>query len=91
MKVLRCPLNGDRNISEFTYGGEYRAQPNADNCNDREWAEHVFFPDNKAGVVTEWWCHTASCYWFLAERDSRTDQILRTFDAPKPADGETRT
>lgn len=83
MKILQCPLNGARNISEFTYGGEYHAQPNPDECDDRNWAEHVFFNDNKAGRVIEWWCHTASSYWFLAERDTRTDEVLRTFAVPK--------
>ncbi|MDA8879001.1 sarcosine oxidase subunit delta, partial [Porticoccaceae bacterium] len=27
MKLLPCPLNGLRNISEFTYGGEYHPMP----------------------------------------------------------------
>jgi len=79
MKILRCPLNGPRNVSEFTYGGEYHPQPDPDLCDDRSWAEHVFFHDNTAGIVIEWWCHTASADWFLAERDTRTDQIVRTF------------
>ena len=45
----------------------------------REWAEYVFFHDNEAGIVTEWWCHTASSFWFLAQRDTITDEIVRTF------------
>jgi len=32
-------------------------------------------------VVREWWMHNASSYWFLAERHTVTDEILRTFDA----------
>lgn len=81
MKVLRCPLNGPRNIAEFTYGGELHGMPNPDDCDRRKWAEYVFFDDNDAGVVTEWWCHTASSYWFLAERNTVTDEIVRTFSA----------
>jgi sarcosine oxidase subunit delta len=79
MKILTCPLNGPRNIAEFTYGGEYHPEPDPGTSDDRDWAEHVFFDDNRAGVVVEWWCHTASAFWFLAERDTRTDEILRTF------------
>ena len=79
MKILTCPLNGPRNISEFTYGGELHAMPNPVNSNPREWAEYVFFHDNQAGVVTEWWCHTATSYWFLAQRNTISDQVLRTF------------
>jgi len=82
MKVLVCPLNGPRNISEFTYGGEYCQEPDPKECDDRTWAEHVFFTENDAGVVIEWWCHTPSSYWFLAERDTRSDKILRTFEVP---------
>ena len=81
MKILTCPLNGPRNIAEFTYGGEYREPPDPDAASDREWAEHVFFHDNGEGVVLEWWCHTASAFWFLVERDTRSDEILRVLRA----------
>ncbi len=80
MKLLNCPLNGPRNIEEFSYGGELRLMPNPARCDPREWAEYVFFNDNNAGLVTEWWCHNATSYWFLAERDTVTDEIVRTFD-----------
>ena len=79
MKLLNCPLNGPRNITEFTYGGEYHPMPDDQSCDSRQWAEYVFFHDNQAGLVTEWWCHTASSYWFLAERNTVTDEIVRTF------------
>ena len=78
MKVVNCPLNGLRNISEFIYGGELKPMPGQ--CSDREWAHYVFYSDNTAGVITEWWMHAASSYWFLAERHTVTDEILRTFD-----------
>ena len=79
MKLLTCPLNGPRNISEFTYGGEYHPMPNDQEVGSRQWAEYVFFHDNPAGLVIEWWCHTPSSYWFLAERNTITDQVERTF------------
>jgi sarcosine oxidase subunit delta len=87
MKILNCPLNGPRNISEFTYGGEFHSMPDPDSSTAREWAEHVFFHDNNAGVVIEWWCHTPSSYWFLAERNTITDELLRTFHATEAAGG----
>ncbi|MEM7358340.1 MAG: sarcosine oxidase subunit delta [Pseudomonadota bacterium] len=79
MKLLTCPLNGPRNISEFTYGGEYHPMPDDRSADSSAWAEYVFFHDNRAGVVLEWWCHTPSSYWFLAERDTVSDQVVRTF------------
>ncbi|MHA6192961.1 sarcosine oxidase subunit delta [Pseudomonas wadenswilerensis] len=81
MKIMNCPLNGPRNISEFTYGGEFKVMPDPATCSDADWADYVFNSDNEAGVVREWWMHNASSYWFLAERHTVTDQILRTFDA----------
>jgi len=81
MKILHCPLNGPRNITEFSYGGEFHRMPDPSNCESRKWAEHVFFDENKAAVVTEWWYHNATSYWFLAERNTVTDEIVRTFPA----------
>ena len=79
MKLLRCPLNGLRNISEFVYGGEVHPLSDPRNSDARAWAEHVFFDENTAGVVLEWWCHRPTTYWFIAERNTLTDQVTRTF------------
>ena len=79
MKQLNCPLNGPRNINEFTYGGEYHPMPDPQSSDSRDWAEYVFFHDNQAGVVLEWWCHTATSYWFLAQRNTITDEVVKTF------------
>lgn len=81
MKILDCPLNGPRNISEFTYGGEVHEMPNPTSCSSNDWAGYVFFDENPAGVVIEWWCHTATSFWFIAERNTITDEIIRTFPA----------
>ncbi|MEG5264021.1 sarcosine oxidase subunit delta [Pseudomonas sp. JDS28PS106] len=80
MKVMTCPLNGPRNISEFTYGGEFKQMPDARTCTDAEWADYVFNSEDTLGVVLEWWMHTPSSYWFLAERHTGSDEIIRTFD-----------
>ncbi len=80
MKILTCPLNGPRNISEFTYGGELKRMPDPATCSDAEWADYVFNSENLAGTVIEWWLHNTSSYWFLAERHTVSDQVLRTFD-----------
>lgn len=81
MKIMNCPLNGPRNISEFTYGGELKTIPDQNTCTDIEWADYVFNTDNNAGIVLEWWMHTPSSYWFIAQRHTVTDEIIRTFDA----------
>jgi len=79
MKIMICPLNGPRNISEFVYGGEVIDMPDPNNCSDAQWADYVFYSDNKIGIVREWWLHTASSYWFIAERHTGTDEIIRTY------------
>jgi sarcosine oxidase subunit delta len=79
MKLLRCPLNGDRNISEFICGGEVRQVPDSATASDTEWADHLFLQDNPSGLVREWWFHVPSGYWFIAERDTVTDQIHNTY------------
>ena len=80
MKLMPCPLNGLRNLQEFVCGGEVVAEP-APDAPAAEWAAYVHLHDNPAGVVREWWCHAPTSYWFIAERDTRTDEILRTYPA----------
>ena len=45
----------------------------------RALTEYVYFRDNVAGVQREWWYHRAGCgLWFVAERDTRTNDVLST-------------
>ena len=81
MKIMHCPLNGPRNISEFAYGDEVVQEPDPSRASQAEWADYVFLDDNPAGVVREWWYHVATAYWFIAERDRASDEILRTYPA----------
>jgi sarcosine oxidase, subunit delta len=81
MKVLNCPLNGPRNITEFVWGGEVKTMPDPAACTDRDWADYVFIENNKAGVVREWWCHAPTSFWFIAERNTVTDEVIRTYPA----------
>lgn len=81
MKILDCPLNGPRNISEFVCGGEVKAMPDPNGCSDAEWGAYVFLEDNTAGLVREWWCHVPTSFWFIAERNTLTDEIVRTYRA----------
>ncbi len=81
MKIMTCPLNGPRNISEFAWGGEVKIMPDPAAVSDQQWAEYLFLEDNKAGIVREWWCHLPTSFWFIAERNTLTDEILRTYPA----------
>lgn len=79
MKIMTCPVNGPRPISEFVYGGEFRPMPDPQTCGDLAWADYVFNRNGAAGVKVEWWCHAPSTTWFMAERDTARDAILRTY------------
>ncbi|MEW6445792.1 MAG: sarcosine oxidase subunit delta [Pseudomonadota bacterium] len=79
MKIMTCPINGPRLISEFAYGGELRAMPDPAACGDDAWSDYVFHRNSAPGVKREWWCHTPSNTWFIAERDTEQDRILRTY------------
>ena len=80
MKILDCPLNGPRNISEFACAGEVCDMPPAE-AGVREWADYVFIENNTRGRVREWWIHLPSSYWFIVERDTASNEIVRTFPA----------
>jgi sarcosine oxidase, subunit delta len=82
MKLMTCPINGRRAISEFAYGGELREMPDPATASDQAWADYVFNRSGVPGVKTEWWCHTPSGVWFIAERDTTSDTILRTYLYP---------
>jgi sarcosine oxidase subunit delta len=50
----------------------------------RELNTYVYFRENLAGVQREWWFCRACEDWFLAERNTVTNEVLRTW-LPAPA------
>ncbi|HEU0007380.1 MAG TPA: sarcosine oxidase subunit delta [Terriglobia bacterium] len=79
MKLMRCPVNGLRPIQEFAYGGTIHPTPDPGASTDREWADYVFCRSGEPGLKKEWWYHIASGTWFIAERDTVTDEIVQTY------------
>ena len=79
MKLLVCPINGARPVSEFLYAGEVREMPHPPTCTDTQWSDYVFNRNGAPGVKKEWWYHLASGTWFIAERDNLKDEFLRTY------------
>lgn len=55
--------------------------PDPMNGSDREWAEYTFIENNTKGVVHEWWQHAPTSFWFIAERNTETNEIIRTYAA----------
>ncbi len=79
MKLLTCPLNGPRPVAEFVCGGELRESPDPQTCSDAQWTDYLFNRNGAPGLKHEWWCHIASGYWFVVERDTFRDEVLATF------------
>ena len=95
--LLSCPNCGPRDVNDFAYAGEVTSRPQA-SPGVRDLADYVYFRRNVAGVQREWWYHRFGCeVWFLADRDTRTNEVLRVElpehaepkAAPEPAIPET--
>ncbi|HSO05664.1 MAG TPA: sarcosine oxidase subunit delta [Pelomicrobium sp.] len=79
MRLLTCPVNGPRPLDEFVFGGEVRAMPDPAAVDDAAWADYVFNRAGAPAVKREWWYHAPSGTWFVAERDTLTDAVKRTY------------
>ena len=79
MKWMQCPVNGPRPVQEFQYAGELRPMPEPDQASDDTWADYVFNRSGAPGIKKEWWCHVPSGVWFIAERDTERDLVLKTY------------
>jgi sarcosine oxidase subunit delta len=79
MLLITCPCCGEREETEFRYGGQagvpYPPDPEA--LSDQEWAEYLFFRDNPKGVFAERWVHVHGCgRWFATRRDTATSEFV---------------
>ena len=82
--LLTCPHCGPRDVNEFGYAGEVTSRPKT-TPTVAELADYVYFRRNVAGVQREWWHHRYGCeVWFLAERDTRTNEVQRV-ELPGPS------
>ena len=88
MLSLPCPYCGDRDETEFHYGGQahvpYPDDPAA--LSDAEWGAYLFVRDNPKGPFAERWVHSAGCRrWFNVRRDTATHRVLGSYRIGKPA------
>jgi heterotetrameric sarcosine oxidase delta subunit len=74
--LLPCPNCGLRPVDEFACTGEVTVRPR-NSPSLRELTDYLYFKRNAAGVQREWWRHRHGCQaWFVAERDTRTNEVL---------------
>lgn len=76
--LLPCPNCGPRDVEEFRCAGEVTVRPKSA-PSLRELTSYIYVRDNVAGVHREWWFHRSGCeIWFVAERDTRTNEVVKT-------------
>jgi heterotetrameric sarcosine oxidase delta subunit len=77
--LLPCPNCGSRSVYEFEFGGEYQVRPGM-SAPFEEWIRYIHLRTNSSGFQTEWWYHRLGCrLWFLAQRNTSTNQVQSTF------------
>lgn len=83
MLRIPCPWCGERDYSEFRYGGDAdkvrpaHGRTAAEGAGAAAWHDHVFVFDNPKGPHQEYWQHVQGCrHWLVLERDTATNQVL---------------
>ncbi|MGN6570158.1 MAG: sarcosine oxidase subunit delta [Pseudolabrys sp.] len=77
MLRITCPVCGQRDETEFSYGGDATVvRPAHDETNADVWFDFVFLRDNPRGPHREYWHHVQGCrQWLVVERDTLTHRI----------------
>jgi sarcosine oxidase subunit delta len=76
MIIIPCPFCGDRDHSEFSYGGDATVSYPPLEASAEEWHDAVFLRKNPRGPHTEYWHHVSGCRaWLEVERDTLTHEI----------------
>ena len=73
---INCPYCGERDHSEFSYGGDASIKyPNLD-APKEDWIKAIFFRENIYGFQKETWHHVNGCrMWLEVERSTITHEI----------------
>jgi methylglutamate dehydrogenase subunit B len=76
MLRINCPFCGERDHSEFTYGGDATVIYPALDAPPEAWIEAVYVRGNPKGLHRERWQHSDGCrLWLIVERDTLTHAI----------------
>ena len=80
---ISCPVCGERDHTEFLYGGDAeKPRPDPGSRDLRAWHDYVFSFDNPSGAHREFWQHVLGCrQWLVLERDTSTNQVRSSFSA----------
>ena len=92
MFIITCPHCGDRDVIEFSYGGDAtkRYPDDPAQATEADWHAHVYERDNPRGWHVEWWQHSLGCrQWLKLRRNTLTHALGETAlpDAPLTPEG----
>ena len=73
---INCPFCGERDHSEFGYGGDASIEYPALDAPMEEWHDAIYLRENIRGMQSETWHHVSGCrMWLVVERDTMTHEI----------------
>jgi sarcosine oxidase subunit delta len=77
---ITCPICGERDRREFTYGAAAVALDRPDrDAGDQAWDNYLHLRDNPAGPTRDLWYHDAGCgAWIVVERNTVTHAVTAT-------------
>ncbi len=75
---IPCPHCGERDVSEFRYGGDGSKQrPSHASPDLQEWHDYYFLFENPKGPHQEYWQHVLGCRrWFKLMRNTATNTLI---------------
>ena len=77
MLLIPCPYCGERDESEFSYGGSSRNYPTlGEDHSIVDWYQSIYFASSDRNWLHEYWYHNAGCErWIEVKRDLYTHKI----------------
>ena len=82
---IKCPYCGERDHSEFTYGGDGTIIYPALDAPAEEWVKAIFFRENVYGVQTETWHHSNGCRLWLKIKRSTINHEIHSVEPAHPS------
>ena len=87
MLRIPCPWCGERNMVEFTYGGDASRPHPGLAAEPAAYFEHVYLRANPRGPHLEYWHHVNGCrQWIKVKRDTLSHEITAAMPAATPGE-----
>ncbi len=86
MLLINCPHCGERDQSEFSYGGRYAKYPALDSTASIEkWHRAIHLHHSSQNLIREYWYHECGCeQWIEIDRDVDSHEMTPVSGADEP-------